>query len=149
MYSLLPITEDERVAKAILLSEKPDVVIQLVDVKNLERMLPLTLELMEAELPVILDLNMVDEAGNEDQYRTSRGGARDPRCPHRCDLEGGLDALKERILDRRSSEPRMIQYHPLIEGALERRSDIYLSHLSAQHFFDLWGIRPQRSLIKS
>ncbi len=62
MYSLFPITEDERVAQSILLREKPDVVIQLVDAKNLERMLPLTLQLIEAGLPVILDLNIIDEA---------------------------------------------------------------------------------------
>jgi len=61
MYSLLPITEEERVTRAILLSEKPDAVIQVVDAKNLERMLPLTLQLIEAGLPLILDLNMMDE----------------------------------------------------------------------------------------
>ena len=61
-YALLPITEDERVARSILLNERPEVVIQLVDAKNLERMLPLTFQLLEAELPLILDLNMIDEA---------------------------------------------------------------------------------------
>ncbi len=61
MYSLLPITEEERIAKSILLEEKPEVVLHVVDAKNLERMLPLTLQLIEAELPIILDLNMVDE----------------------------------------------------------------------------------------
>jgi len=62
MYSLSPITDDERVARSILLKETPDVVIQLVDAKNLERMLPLTLQLIEADLPLILDLNLMDEA---------------------------------------------------------------------------------------
>lgn len=61
MYSLLPITEEERVARLILLTEKPQVILQVVDAKNLERMLPLTLQLIEAGLPTILDLNMMDE----------------------------------------------------------------------------------------
>ncbi len=61
MYSLLPITEEERVARLILLAEKPEVILQVVDAKNLERMLPLTLQLIEAGLPTILDLNMMDE----------------------------------------------------------------------------------------
>jgi len=61
MYSLLPITEEERVARSILLEEKPEVILQVVDAKNLERMLPLTLQLIEAGLPTILDLNMMDE----------------------------------------------------------------------------------------
>ncbi len=61
MYSLLPITEEERVARSILLEEKPAAILQVVDAKNLERMLPLTLQLIEASLPIILDLNMMDE----------------------------------------------------------------------------------------
>ena len=62
MYSLLPITEEERVARDILLDEKPDIVIHIVDAKNLERMLSFTLQLIEACLPIILDLNIIDEA---------------------------------------------------------------------------------------
>ena len=62
MYSLLPITEEERVARNLLIKEKPDIVIHILDAKNLERMLALTLQLVEAGLPVILVLNIVDEA---------------------------------------------------------------------------------------
>jgi ferrous iron transport protein B len=62
MYSLLPITNEERVARKIILTEKPEKVLQVVDAKNLSRMLPLTLQLIEAGLPVVLQLNMIDEA---------------------------------------------------------------------------------------
>jgi ferrous iron transport protein B len=62
MYSLFPITEEERVTRTLLLQEKPDVVMHVVDAKNIERMLPLTLQLLEAGLPVILAVNMMDEA---------------------------------------------------------------------------------------
>ncbi len=62
MYSLLPITEEERVARSILLDEDPCLILHIVDAKNLERMLPLTLQLLEAGLPVILVLNIIDEA---------------------------------------------------------------------------------------
>jgi ferrous iron transport protein B len=61
MYSLMPITEEERVARSILLEEKPEIILHVVDAKNLERMLPFTLQLIEARLPVILELNMMDE----------------------------------------------------------------------------------------
>ncbi len=61
MYSLLPITEEERVARLILFEEELGAVLHVVDTRNLERMLPLTLQLMEAGFPVILDLNMMDE----------------------------------------------------------------------------------------
>ena len=62
MYSLLPVTEEERVARNILLRESPEVVVHVVDAKNLERMLSLTLQLIEARLPVILALNIMDDA---------------------------------------------------------------------------------------
>jgi len=62
MYSLLPLSEEERVARRILIHGRPDVVIQVADAKNLERMLLLTFQLIEAGLPVILVLNMMDEA---------------------------------------------------------------------------------------
>jgi len=63
MYSLLPNSEEERVGRAMLLStDKPRAVLQVVDAKNLERMLSFTLQLCEAELPLILVLNMMDEA---------------------------------------------------------------------------------------
>lgn len=62
MYALLPITEEERVAREILLKESPDVVLHVLDARNLERMLSMTLQLIEAGLPVILVINIMDEA---------------------------------------------------------------------------------------
>ncbi|RPI60449.1 MAG: GTP-binding protein, partial [Planctomycetaceae bacterium] len=62
MYSLLPITDEERVAQRILLRQTPRAIVHVIDAKNIERMLGLTLQLMEAGLPVILVLNMADEA---------------------------------------------------------------------------------------
>lgn len=62
MYSLTPVTEEERVARSMLLHETPQVVLQVVDGKDLERMLVMTLQLIEAELPLVLDINMMDEA---------------------------------------------------------------------------------------
>ncbi|ABQ27173.1 ferrous iron transport protein B [Geotalea uraniireducens] len=62
MYSLLPITEEERVAREILLNESPDVVLHVLDARNLERMLTMTLQLIDAQLPVVLVVNIMDEA---------------------------------------------------------------------------------------
>ncbi len=62
MYSMMPITEEERVARHILLSEDPHAVIHVIDARNIERMLPMTLQLIEAGLPVILVVNILDEA---------------------------------------------------------------------------------------
>jgi ferrous iron transport protein B len=65
MYSLLPITEEERVARRLIMTEKPSAVIHVIDAKNLERMLPMTFQLIETGLPVILTLNIADEARKE------------------------------------------------------------------------------------
>lgn len=62
MRSLLPLTEEEQATRTILLQKPPALVIHVVDAKDLERTLPLTLQLMELGPPVILALNMMDEA---------------------------------------------------------------------------------------
>ncbi|MFO7982242.1 MAG: ferrous iron transport protein B [Desulfuromonadales bacterium] len=62
MYSLLPITEEESVARRMLLHDRADIVVHVVDARNLERMLPMTLQLVEAGLPLILVVNIIDEA---------------------------------------------------------------------------------------
>jgi ferrous iron transport protein B len=62
MYSIHTITEEERVAREILLNETPDVVLHVLDARNLERMLAMTVQLIEADLPVILVVNIMDEA---------------------------------------------------------------------------------------
>ncbi|NOZ76377.1 MAG: ferrous iron transport protein B [Euryarchaeota archaeon] len=61
--NLIPMSEDEVVTRDILLQEKMDAVIQVIDAKNLRRGLLITLQLAEMGLPLVVDLNMVDEAG--------------------------------------------------------------------------------------
>ena len=62
MYSISPLTEEESVSRRILINEKPFLVVHVVDAKNLTRMLPMTLQLLEAGFRMILALNMMDEA---------------------------------------------------------------------------------------
>ena len=60
--SLLPMSEDEQVTRDILLAERPLKVVQVGDTKNLTRALGITIQLAEMGLPMVLDLNMEDEA---------------------------------------------------------------------------------------
>ena len=62
IYSLSPFTIDEQVAHNYLMEGKPDLVINIVDSTNLERNLFLTSQLMELDVPVVVALNMQDEA---------------------------------------------------------------------------------------
>ncbi|MEW6309128.1 MAG: ferrous iron transport protein B [Bacillota bacterium] len=59
---LLPVSDDERVTRNVLLEHAPDLVVQVADTKNLVRTLLLTVPLAELGLPFVLALNMADEA---------------------------------------------------------------------------------------
>lgn len=61
-YSLSPYTQEEIIARDYLVNEKPDVIVNVVDATNLERNLYLTLQLAELEIPLVLALNIYDEA---------------------------------------------------------------------------------------
>lgn len=62
MYSLISITEEEKVSRALLCQEKPDIVVHVIDAKNIRRMLNLTIQLIDTGFPVILVVNLMDEA---------------------------------------------------------------------------------------
>ncbi len=60
--SLVPRSEDEKVTKEILSRPDTAIMVQVADSKNLKRSLLLTLELIELGRPLVLALNMSDEA---------------------------------------------------------------------------------------
>ena len=60
IYSLSPYTPEEVVSRDYVVNERPDALIDLVDVTNLERNLYLTTQLLEAGRPVVVGLNMCD-----------------------------------------------------------------------------------------
>jgi ferrous iron transport protein B len=131
MYRLLPITEEERVARRILLHERPNVVIHVVDVKNLERMLPMTLQLIEASLPVVLDLNLMDEAdrlGVQVDREALAQALGIPVAATALALGRGTQQVKDLVVQQARggahacchapATPRVVQYQPAVEGAL-------------------------------
>jgi ferrous iron transport protein B len=71
--SLVPQSEDERVASEILLQEKPDVIVQVADAKNMRRTLLITSQLVEFGVPMVLVMNMIDEAEERGIEIDSRG----------------------------------------------------------------------------
>ena len=62
VYSLNPLSHDERVASMALLNEEAEQILNIVNANQLERSLYLTIELLETNLPLIMVLNMVDLA---------------------------------------------------------------------------------------
>jgi ferrous iron transport protein B len=61
-YSLCPSDTAEKIALSHIFSEKPDLIINVVDASALARHLELTLELVELGAPLVVALNMVDLA---------------------------------------------------------------------------------------
>lgn len=61
-YSINAQSQEEIVVSDYFRDNKPDIVVNIVDASNLARNLFLTLQLMENGIPLIINLNMMDEA---------------------------------------------------------------------------------------
>jgi ferrous iron transport protein B len=61
-YSLTAYSIEEIVARAFLVEEKPDIVLDVLDASNLQRNLYLTTQLMELDQPIVVAANMMDVA---------------------------------------------------------------------------------------
>ncbi|MFT9493546.1 FeoB small GTPase domain-containing protein [Anaerosolibacter sp.] len=100
MYSLMCITEEEKVTRDLLFNEKPKAVVHVIDAKNLQRMLPLTIQLIEGGIPVILVLNIMDEAermGLKIDTKKLENELGIPVISTIAALNKGIDMLRERI----------------------------------------------------
>ncbi|MGE5221837.1 MAG: ferrous iron transport protein B [Omnitrophica WOR_2 bacterium] len=147
MYGLLPITEEERVARQILLREQPDLVLHVLDAKNIERMLPMTLQLIEAGLPVILVVNLLDEAdqlGVKVNISLLREKLGIPVIGTALAYGRGAQELKELIagqlsLGRRSCcalpdlPPELVHYPPAIQDSLKKIESLLSGTYSLSH----------------
>lgn len=118
--SLVPMSEDERVTRDMLLSDRAGVVIQVADAKNLRRGLLITLQLAEMGVPFILDLNMDDEARSRgiyiDQDALSEILGIDV-VKTVATRKSGIDRLLKSIMHPRLS-PVTVRYDDAIEAAI-------------------------------
>jgi len=131
-YSLTAYSQEELVARRVLIEEKPDAVINVVNAGVLERNLYLTVQLLEIGVPLVVSLNMMDEAKRqgltinvkrlsellgapviETVARTGRGVE-----------ETALAAA--RLADKRKGEklPLVISYGPDLDPVIEEMSEV-------------------------
>ena len=61
-YSINARSPEEKIVENYLTRERPDIVVDVIDSSNIDRNLFLCLQLLEHRIPVLLDLNMQDEA---------------------------------------------------------------------------------------
>jgi ferrous iron transport protein B len=121
--SLTSASDDERVTAKVLFQHLNDLgaVVQVADAKNLCRSLLLTLQLSEFDVPLLLDLNMLDEAqSNGVVIDTNRLAQRlGIRVISTIAIQGlGLSELIETI--PHACLPRwQCSYEPIVEQALQ------------------------------
>jgi ferrous iron transport protein B len=121
VISFPPHTEDEQVTARVLFDEPLRAILQVGDAKNLRRTLLLTVQLAEMGLPLVLALNMVDEA-------EARGVALDytriseelctPVIPTTAIRGAGVSELTEALQDVDCPQFNL-SYSPEIEAAVE------------------------------
>jgi ferrous iron transport protein B len=120
--SLIPMSEDERVTRDILLNEPQRHLLQVIDAKNLRRGLLISLQLSEMGLPFVLILNMWDEAksrGIEIQTENLSKILGAPVFKTVATRRKGVEKIKENLHVRPSSSISMV-YPEAIENGVSR-----------------------------
>ncbi|HEY3421662.1 MAG TPA: FeoB small GTPase domain-containing protein, partial [Methanocellaceae archaeon] len=126
VYSLDTGTPEERTLIEYLHSEKPDVILNVIDATRLERNLYLTLEVLELGIPVVVALNMSDEARamgmDIDAVKLSEAlGV--PVVPTSAQKGSGLEELMHAFKDPRG-ENRLTRYDRHIESFMKQLMDM-------------------------
>jgi ferrous iron transport protein B len=134
-YSLSPYTQEEIVARDYLIHEKPDVIIDVVDSTNLERNLYLTVQLMELDIPMVMALNIYDEAEAKG-YRIDTKAMEEMLgmkvVPTVATKGSGIDLLLEKVIEAAGSHgPKRLSYGTDIDQpALQIWSQMEKAHPS-------------------
>jgi ferrous iron transport protein B len=124
---------DQGVARNFLLDERVDLIVNIVDASNLERHLALTFELLETGKPLILALNMMDEAqalGLEPQVHALSEHLGVPVVPLVARKGRGRVELLDTILQALQKAPRAAM--PAYPAEVEQAIDSVGAGLAAQ-----------------
>ena len=125
-YSLSPYTQEEIIARDFLVHEKPAVIINVVDATNLERNLYLTVQVMELGIPIVIALNIYDEAekkGHTINTKVMENMLGVKVIPTVATKKTGLDDLLKSVLEVAENpsahRPKHLNYGDDIESAAE------------------------------
>jgi len=125
-YSLAAQSPEEIVARDYILSDEPDVIVDVVDATCLERNLNLTLQSLELTDKVVVALNLMDEVrrqGWEIDTEALEKALGVPVIPTVAVEGKGLPELTEAIIavaeGRRQTHPVLIDYGITIEGHVQ------------------------------
>ena len=135
IYQLVPLSEDEKVTKEVIINEFPNLIVQVADAKNLRRTLLFTFQVLELGLPLILILNMMDEARRKKMKIDMIGLSQELGIP----ISGavavekeGIGRIKKNISKVFKEKPKIkpyVKYPDIIEKAIEKVEDIFKKNL--------------------
>lgn len=135
-YSLSPYSQEEIITRDYLVTEKPDLIINVVDATNLERNLYLTIQLIELGIPMVMALNIFDEAeakGYKISSRMMEESLGIAVVPTSATKRSGLEQLLQRVVavatEPGQNRPRRLNYGEDVEIAL----DALLEYLQQTH----------------
>jgi ferrous iron transport protein B len=125
--SLLPVSDEERVTRDILLRGEARLVVQVADAKNLRRALMLSVQLAELGVPFVLNLNMSDEARSrgiliDEGKLAKRLGV--PIASTVAIRKVGLDLLRESLQGEIPPATIRVRYPEAIEEAATQMESI-------------------------
>lgn len=156
IYSLLPLTEEENVSREMILKGDADLLVHVMDSKNIQRMLNLTLQLMETGIPILLILNVMDEAKNlgmsiHHELLSQKLGI--PVLPASAAFNVGLPEIKDCIFNLLTSPTlpsKDCSYTPMIENLIQKMTPFIPDFLPLkQKFYSLLLLQGDKSFLKN
>jgi len=126
IYSLSTFSLEEVISREYIVTEKPDVVINVVDASVLERNLFFTLQLIELETPLIIALNQIDVAerkGIKIDYKRLEEILGVPVVPTVAIKGRGIHDLLSKaieVAEKQASKQTIIRYGEEIESRIQR-----------------------------
>ena len=137
IYGLSASSEDEIVARNVLIEEKPELVIDVVDSSNLERNLYLFAQLSELKIPVIAAMNMTDiveSKGQKIDYKKLEEKYNVVSVPVVANKNIGTDKLLETVINVLNKKKKInnisIDYGKEINGEKNKISQLISEDLN-------------------
>ncbi len=126
IYSFSAYSIDEKVSREFILTQKPDLVINIIDASNIERTMYLTTQLLEMRIPVIVALNMMDVAKQQKIRIEVEHLATHLDCPvipiiaaKKQGIEQLIEAIDNNV-DRHQVPNTQVHYDSVVEDAILR-----------------------------
>jgi len=145
IYSLSTYSLEEIVSRDYILSEKPDIIINVIDGAILERNLFFTLQLMELSIPMIIVINQIDMAqskGIKIDFNKLEALLGIPIVPAIATKGKGFNKLLKTIIavndDRKSANSKTIQYGQELETHIERLQQVLEKNKILPHYPRRW-----------